>query len=975
MCVRLAKVTKFSRYNESSDSDTSDSESSSTDSDADTADDNTDASHLASPGDDSAPTDATVAAGVGLSSADSADAVNESSVDNSVEHLATQNTSDTEGPKVSSEQVDALAKDSVAERPRSPSQASHSSSLSSNDTPPTSPIRSPLRLEAPGHSLTRGDFPRGKDVAEFRRRGQVNRRRPSVRSRQYDASTSYSQHHVQSGVGRERPPLRTSDSLQSSPVKHFSSTSDSARPVSKTSSPYQCSAVYANKTSTSYSSRPVSQERQPPKSGSERASLSPLGSPQSDTDDRRQCSSRVEYSPQPRSRLGGKSPDRKPPVWRNSPERNLPRLSRSRSSSRSRGHSGGNSRSRSGGRFVGSPSRSRSHSPVGDRLFRRQRSESLERGSKLPMSSSARHMVSSVSGSQLHDKPPARYMQEADSYKDGRRRRSSRSLSTERVSETRYPHDLSPPLTADSLRPSVKTSPYRRSYSRSPDRMDRSADTKPSASREFLEKPQSRSSSRHGSQSPRLSDRRSPHQPSQRGRNQVNDRRQDSARYRLGRSKAKPQGNIFGRLPDGRDRLNLQPSAVRKRSVSTDRISDLRKRLPDNRPSVQDSLVSQRHREYSGSAARLPQTTDDVMRSHARSRFSPPPPDSTSTDTRSQHNSRRRPDHLKPEYPAKSTDEPRAPARNNYNGSSADSQITHPGTSAEQPVDSSAVEKRKKSTELDKSVEQKSCNEWSTSACRESIHTQVAQRDEGTKGQSTSSVAGRVKSHGALTLKRPTAPAAAVLAARKQRFKERQISEDSRSVCIRSDSKTTSDRRAKHGKQSLPALLDRTRELGKRLKDVAEKRKIAKKSTQRRKEGKLRTETSEVSDLTSADSSMSLEDISEDETPQVRDNRFTERSDSPVIQHRSEHASRLGEQDVQGQADDDDDDDDDVGRKSSAVVSSVVKPVVKKDVGISEPQRSVGRHGRSTVSEAQSTTPDDDILVNAPRRNIISKGL
>jgi len=968
--VRSAKVTKFSRYNESSDSDegdTSDSDSSSTNSDANNVLENADyVTRPMSPIDDTdAPTDAAVDPDVTLSPAESPDNIDSGEMSNiSTEHSSQRNLSDTEGPVASTDQADLPSKKQVdlpakggiiTEHPKSPSQDSDSSSLSSDDAPPMSPIRSPLRLESGG------DFRRGKDVTDFQRREPLNTRRPAAAlPRKYDSSPSYSRHRSQ------RSPLRTSDNFQSHPVKNSSNSTRPSHSVSKQSSMYHHSATYSNKTSASISSRPRSQERRPTKPGShssfDRASLSPLSSPLGDREDGSKYSSQLEHSSQPRSPLGGKSPGRGPSMRHDSPVRNIPRLSRSRSTSRSfHRQSGGNSRSRSRGRFAGSPSKSRSCSPVGDRPFQRRRSESLERRSKLlPASSSARHMVS-VSGSQLYDKSPARYPAVVDPYEEARRRRSSRSLSTEGASGSRYPQNLSLKSTIESHRAPVKMSPYRRSYSGSPDQADRQAGTKSSASREFLEKPRSksRSSSRHKSGSPRSPDRH--FSPSQHGMNKLNERRQDGARCLSGYAKVKPKDGISGRLPSVRDRLYPQPS------MSTDCISDFHKRLPDKRPSAHDLTVSQRHDR----GAILLQKTKEVIRSRVRNR-SPLSPDSTSADTSSKFDSRCRLDNLKSKLPPKSAAESRDSVRNKYKEDSTQLQITYIGTSVDQSVGSAAVDKRKKLTELDKSVQEKSPEssfESTTSPHREPIK---AQDEESTKGKSKSSDAGKVKGHKAVTLKRPTAASAAVLEARKQRFKLMpQAMEDSRSVCIRSESKGES--RSKPPKQSLPELLDRTKGLGKRLKEVAEKRKIAEKSKTETNEGKTPTETLDVSDITSADSSISLEDISEDETPLVRDRWFDERSDSQPIQQRSGHASKLREQTVQDQTDDDDDNSDCEDRKPSTVASSIVMPA-RKDTAVSEAQHPVARHGRSAVSDAQSTAADDEILVNAPKRNVISKG-
>jgi len=141
---------------------------------------------------------------------------------------------------------------------------------------------------------------------------------------------------------------------------------------------------------------------------------------------------------------------------------------------------------------------------------------------------------------------------------------------------------------------------------------------------------------------------------------------------------------------------------------------------------------------------------------------------------------------------------------------------------------------------------------------------------------------------------------------------------------------------------------------------------------------------SDISDPTSAESSMSLEDISEDETPRVWNKQFGERSDLDATQHRPGRcgvAKVSGRDDRRGRGDQKSDDEDVTGAKISAL-SSIVKPV-KKDTAQSEtgrPGNLLGHDERSqTPAEAQSVVDDsiaaeDAIVIKMASRNVVRKG-
>jgi len=976
LCVFLAKVTKFSRYNESSDSDeceTSDSDSSSTDAD----DDDDDGGGQPASKDDGHQTDA-VDVDISLTLADNQDDFSSDSASIS-ERSPTSRLSETAGPIVPSEQADIPSKDgdtanivvhsptsrlSESKSPMLPSKQvdfqskdgemanisehsqtrhlsetkvwmvqteqsstptkddtdcagsgsgdSDSSSSSTNRTPP-SPIRTPLKFDSAGHSSSRGKFP--KYVRDFRHRVQTDRRQPVPRN--------------------ERLPLRRTNSFLS---KNFSSTSDLhslSHPVNKTSSPYRHSAVYDNRQSPF---RPRSQERRlysgdRPKSrsrSSERGRQSPPRSRYDANVDRTKYSQGGEYSPRPRSRSRslsvGKSPHGRPlpgvsPHQRTSLSRDndLPRSSRSQSSSRSYRQSGSRSRSGSGERFVGSSRvQSRSRSPTRSPLHR-QRSGSVDRKSDLPASFGDVHQSP-------RRNPPA-----AGAYKDAARRRSSRrSLSADRELLSRYPRDVSPPQAVESHKLSAKLPPYR-SYSRSPERMERKpqrTDAKSLLYPEFLENPNSdsRTSLQHGNGSPiRSSQRHS--SPSQHGMKKLG-----IGRYQ--RLTDKPIDGISRRLPEVRDRISPQPSVARKRSTSSD----------SNR------AVSQRRSS---------------------------PPDSVSTETKIDPRYRLRPIRQPQKPPAKSEDEPRALAQKKYGQTSMGSRSKHSRMLVDQSEDSSVVERLKNLAEPDKPVKGKSesITESARSPHRDQSHIQEAGA-ESTKDLPAHSNTGK-DTRKAVTLKCPAAPVAAILEARKRRFQQMQNS-DSQPFSVRSDAAGHTNRH----RQLSPERLKKSKQIGKDLNKVVGRSEISSKSKLRDKKKKkasekVQAETSDLSDIKSADSSMSLEDISEDETPQVQDKRFDGRSDLRLTQQRSGQESKLGKQGVQrhGRGPANNDDDDDAMDRRSSTVSSVVKSIKR----VADLPKVVARQSQSAATELRSSsdesdTSEDDAVVNAPKRNVISKG-
>ena len=969
-CVCLAVVTKFSRYNESSDSDecdTSDSESSS----SDEADDDADC-RPASSKDDTHPTDV-AAVDVGLSPADSRDVVNDVSAVS--EHSPTQQKTDTESAVMSAEQTDLSTKDDTVHH-GSASLDSDSSSSSSTGTPPP-PIRSPLHLESTGRfsSLHRQEF--RKDVPASQLREQRYTRRSPLRK--HEASPSQSEHIMHSDSRNERSPLRTSNDSWYPLAKNSASTSDVQLPshlVGKNSSPDQRSTACEKKSPL----RPRSQEQQSPSGGrspsrsrsSERRPQSPPGSRYDDAMDRRRNRSGAEYLPRSRTRFRSRSPRKSADgtsLQRHSPrqrrsqskEKNLPSLSRSRSSSRSSG------KSRSRERLVDfprmkSPSRSRSRSPVRSPFRGRKRSGSIDRRTNWPASRGDRHFA-------LHlDSEVARRST------DAARRRSSRSSSRDRTLSTRYTRDVSSQQTAEDRQLSVKSSPHR-PYNRSPNGMERlphRTDTKSLPRQEFFERPRSksRSTSRHRSSSPGLSERRSPHRglsPDQLEKEKVDDGRQYSVRS--GCATAKPKDSISRRLPEVWDRQ----SRVRKRSESPDRYvaSHRRSPVPDNEPSVHNSPVSQGHWIHERSA-RSPPKVNKTIRSYVRktdSRYNSRSPDRHRRDNQMQN----LPVNLKAKSSAKPEvciDEPRTSAQNKYGQNIADSLSKNSRTSEEKSEDSSVVKRLKKLAEPDTGVEER-MTESTRSPLRDKSHLQEAQTERSTD-ESAGTEPVQISTRKALPLKRPAAPDAAVLEARKRRFEQTQKT-DSRSVCIRSSSDVdTGSSQTEVCRQPSPVLRKKSKQRSKDLKESVDKHGIVHKSNETTV-GKMRMDTSDISDLTSPNSSLSLEDISEDETLPVRDRQFGERSDLDLAQRQvAKEGDRRRGRNKHSK---------DVTDIKASTVSSVVKSV-KKDSEVSEAHRPVTaatRHSQpameieSTVDDSSSS--DVGIVLKTSVRNVVSKGL
>ena len=658
-----------------------------------------------------------------------------------------------------------------------------------------------------------------------------------------------------------------------------------------------------------------------------------------------------------------------------------------------------------------SPSRSGSRSPViRSPIHSRTRSQSLERKPSSPLPHGykqfARHSdprMDSELSKGLDAKSPTRYPP-ADPHKDAARRRSSRSSSVDGKKPTTYPGHVNLRSTAESHKLSAKSSQYRRSSSRSPEGELRRTGTKSFSRSEISDRhiSRSRSSSRHRSLSPGLSEKRSPYgrsSPDQRERKNLNADRQDGERYRSGRYVGKPK-DTSSRLPELRGRLSPLPSRARSQSPSSDRsYATSRRRSPVNRPRVQNSLVSnkQRVRDRLG---RSPQRTNEPVQSYVSKRYSPPPPDRASlkAETNSRYQSRLPDRHcldrkmqslpvrLKPKLSVKSEarrsrrNESQPSVQKKYKQDLIDSPSKHSRTSPDQCDGTSVVEKPMKLTGPDNFVPKS--EEMASDRGTKSIGLI---QSEQAKNDSSLIKPGEISTRKAVTLIRPAAAGAAVLEARKRRFEQTQDA-DSRSVCIRSSSGAEFENRAKLRRRLSPAPVDKSEQPSKDIKEADADREVVDKSkeTAAEKSGKIQTDLSDISDPTSAESSMSLEDISEDETPRVWNKQFGERSDLDATQHRPGRcgvAKVSGHDDRHGRGDQKSDDEDVTGTKISAL-SSIVKPV-KKDTAQSEtgrPGNLLGHDERSQMpTEAQTVVDDsiaaeDAIVIKTASRNVVRKG-
>ena len=969
MC--LAAVTKFSRYDESSDSDesdTSESESSTTD------DDN----RSVSPKSVSPPRDA--ANDDRLSTSNHSSRGNEASA-SICEHSSTRQLTVAETSKPA-ERTD-LPTDDDKSRCRSASPKSDNSTLSSVGTTP-SPISAPLQLESTEYSKLYRDEHR-KDVPSNRRREQANARRLPLRHR--ELSPSSSRHSLQPAVKGERSPLRTSNVFPYRLAKNSASTSDLkplSHTVSEQLSPHRHFADensrFQSRSSEQssegrYDSRSYTSERQPP---------SPPGFRNDNIPDRSRLNVGPDKFPKSRSYSRspsvGKSPRRtssrgfSPRQQRlRSTEKDLPRAPRSRSSSRSYHRSSSKSRSRSRGRFVGSSaaqslSHSRSQLPVRRSPYRRRtRSRSASRDDErfVPR-------LDSEVASRSSDKSPSRYLP-AGPYQVASQRQTSRSLSTERTLPVRDAERVVPQVTTASGRLSANSSPPRRSFSRSPDRTD----TK-SLSRQESPLSDSRPSSLHRSPISRLSDRKSPHRHSpaaRREKNKRTDDRQDSEKYRFERSVAKPEDRTLKRSQPEvrRGRLGPLMSSVRTHNLAS-------------RGSPGEGLGRSRQR------------TNEVLHCNVRKRYSPSLPDSESAKrkTDSQYSTERRyldrrkeklTDSLVPKPFVKAEvlrsrrDDTQLAAVSECRQNLTDLPSKQQKIFAGDEEDSGVVEKLKKLAEPDKFVHR---NEDAVTKSRDNSTKKHSRWQKApslpAKNYSAYAESEKTDAHRALTLKRPAAPVAAVLEARKRRFEQTQDA-DSRSVCIRSSSAAEAESCAKLRRKLSPVRYDKMKQLNKDVKEgvtaaVTDKPDVHSKTEESGTEktyGKMQTDASvsDISDPSSADTSMSLEDISEDETPRDRDKHFVERSAFSSTQRRPGLDSKVRNQQRSER-------EDATSGKTSAV-SSVVRPV-KRDGGVSDAHRPLKTvtQRRQPASEAEygvddSPTADDGVAVRAAVQNV-SKG-
>ena len=935
----LAVVTKFSRYNESSDSDESD-----TDDTSDSESSSTDDGHLASPrpvspsGD--SPNDDVLSTN---NRNNSGSGVTSTSID---EHSSMQQSIDAKTLTLT-EQTD-LPTDDAGSHRSSVSHKSDNSSLSSVGSPP-SQIHTPLQLESTGQSsLMQREHRKG--VPTNRRREQMTARRSPLRN--YESSPSCSRHSLQTDIRNERLPLQTSNSSRSHPVKSYASASD-LKPlsavVSEQLSPRrQPSAASGDE----YRLRSRSRERSSDVLSSYTSERRPASPPRFQKDDLMHSQSRSQ------SPSVGKSAHQQ---RSRSTEKDLRRSLRSRSSSRSYCRSSSKSRSRSRERFVDSStvqsvSNSRSQLPVQRSSYRRR---TRSRSASHTDEHFARRLDSEVA-SRSPSKSPSRYPP-ADPCK----RQTLRSCFTDRMLQMRGPQDVE-------SHKSVESSPCRRSFSRSPDHRAQAIDPKPVSYRKIVESPvsSSQSSSHHGSPVPRLSDQKSHGRqlsPGQCEKNRPKDDRKDSDRY----AAAKPEGHISRRLqPEMGDRLSPLTSSVGKRNLAS------RRKSPDNRLSVQRGRIHDR----------LGQRINDVTHSRVRKRYSPSLQESASAEKRtsSQYDTERHHmDRLTEKMPVSSVyklpvkvkvDRSRwEESYSKYKQNLTGLQSKHQRMSPDKSEDSSVVEKLKKLAEPDKIIHE---NEDAVSTSgdksphQEHSHLRTT-RTLPSKSEPESVEPEKANARKALSLKRPTAPATSVLEARKRRFEQTQDA-DSRSVCIRSSSVAETVSGVKVRKHLSAIQYDKSKQLSRKeavTADVNDDHDNTEDSGVDKTYGKMQMDVSvsDISEPSSAESSMSLENISEDETPQPRDKHFVERSDFSSSPQPPADGSKVQKKRQRNNSEDI------MSNSKPSAVSSIVRPVKGHTAGVPKARRSV-QTVTQLASEAQSiddsSTADGGIAVRAAVKNI-----
>jgi len=201
------------------------------------------------------------------------------------------------------------------------------------------------------------------------------------------------------------------------------------------------------------------------------------------------------------------------------------------------------------------------------------------------------------------------------------------------------------------------------------------------------------------------------------------------------------------------------------------------------------------------------------------------------------------------------------------------------------------VEKLKNLAEPDKLVQEKT-SESLTRSSRSPLSKQSTSQEAQTVGMMDESMRSepvKVGSCKALTLKQPAASGDSVLEARKRRFEQLRIS-DSNSDAIQSSSAVETKLPSKLRRQFSPPRGKESRQSRKDLKAQNEKRVVVTKSKasgNNKAAGKMQRYASDISDLTSANSSVSLEDISEDESSQVRERQSGERCELDFAKQQS----------------------------------------------------------------------------------------
>ena len=488
----------------------------------------------------------------------------------------------------------------------------------------------------------------------------------------------------------------------------------------------------------------------------------------------------------------------------------------------------------------------------------------------------------------------------------------------------------------------------------------------------------SRSGSR-SSDDQSLSHRRTARQlsPNRPEKQKPNGSRLQEARHDSQRSVVKRKYKTSRRLPQVRDSLSPLSSGERKVPSSSRRS---RRRSLDDVPSARVSPLSQSQRVHDMTDG-SPKRPNEAARSYARKRYSPLPVDSAPAETIRAHlrtsdgrqydkQTRKLPAtfRTKAESGVHSFREDKPPSLDRNKRRRRDLSSKPLRVSADESGDSAVAERLKKLAEPEEPVRG---NAEIKSARSAHVEQSPSLDAEDSKKRSVAAKTKKVGTREAVTIKQPVDRTSAVLEARKRRFLQTKDL-DSRSVCMRPSSEAETGHSAAKVSRQLSPLSGSSSSQPDRDSVAMAKPAVGTKSKTSSGVEARRKNRMGFSDISepSAESSVSLEDISDDETLPSQEKNIGEKSSLKLgslskggreyAQRRQKHGSNS---------------DDDMDTKATTV-SSVVKSVKKH----SEPPKVPDAIERDVDNGDHRTTDDADmsdagVVVKAPSRNVVSKGL